>query len=143
LSFGSGADALAGEVKAGHKVLLVRPEVSRPLLALRLGELGAEVISVVFYRNVAAPGLREVARDICEERYGIIILTSPSSLERLLEEAAAAGLEIERALQRSALVTIGDVTAQAVRAAGLAVAAVADRPTAEAIAAAVRGLCQP
>jgi uroporphyrinogen III methyltransferase/synthase len=131
------ASALAGRVLPGARVLLVRPEISRPLLAESLIRAGAEVASVPFYRNVAAPGLPEIVRDICEDRYEIIILTSPSTLDRLLEAADRAGLEIGQALSRSAVVTIGGVTAHAAGEAGLSVAAVAERPTVAGIADAV------
>jgi uroporphyrinogen III methyltransferase/synthase len=134
------ASALAENVKAGQRILLVRPEITRPLLAESLKMLEAEVSSVAFYRNVAAPGLREVARDVCDDRYEVIILTSPSALERLLGAAASDGLEIKEALLRSAVVTIGDVTARAVTDAGLSVAAVAERPTLAGLADAVQRL---
>ena len=50
-------------------------------------------------------------------------------LDRLLEAAERVGLDVDKALLRSAVVTIGAVTARAVEDAGLAVAAVAERPT--------------
>jgi uroporphyrinogen-III synthase len=134
------ARALAEEVRTGERILIVRPEITRPLLAESLAALGADVSSIAFYRTVAAPGLREVARDICDDRYEVIILTSPSALERLLLAAGAAGLMIEEAMLRSAVVTIGGVTARAVKDAGLNVAAVAEQPTLTGIADAVQRL---
>jgi uroporphyrinogen-III synthase len=130
-------EALLGRIRANDRILVVRPEISRPLLADSLRAMGADVLSVPFYRNVGAPGVEDVARDICNDRYEIIILTSPSTLERLFEGAEAARLEIERPLARSAIVTIGAVTARAAEEAGLSVAAVAERPTVEGIADAV------
>jgi uroporphyrinogen III methyltransferase/synthase len=131
------ASALAGQIFPGQKILVVRPEICRPHLATRLRAEGADVDSVAFYRNVPAPGLDEILRDIYDGRYDVIILTSPSTLERILERAEQAGMEIGKALLGCALVTIGGVTARAVEQAGQRVAAVARRPTAAGISEAV------
>jgi uroporphyrinogen III methyltransferase/synthase len=123
------AQMLEGRVESGNRLLLVRPEQTRPLLAERLRAAGAEVDSVAFYRNVEAPEVAEIARDIRDGRYDVIVLTSPSSLSRLREAAARAGLDMDEALRRAAVVTIGKVTARAVEEAGLTVAEIAREPT--------------
>jgi uroporphyrinogen-III synthase len=134
------ASILEGRVAAGDRILLVRPQKTRPVLAERLREAGAEVDSVVFYRNVPAPEVEEIARDICDGRYDVIILTSPSTLARLREAASAAGIALDDALRASAVVTIGRVTAKAVEEAGLNVAGIAREPTVAGILEAVLGL---
>jgi uroporphyrinogen-III synthase len=127
------ARVLVGRVGKGDRVLLVRPEKSRPLLEQRLREAGADVDSVAFYRNVASVDVPEIVEDILAARYDVIILTSPSTLERLRETAAQAQQDVDGAIRRAAVVTIGKVTASAVERAGLAVAGIAREPTVAAI----------
>ncbi len=123
------AMVLEGRVGQGDKVLLVRPEKTRPLLEERLAAAGAEVDSVAFYSNVASVELPEIVEDILSDRYDVIILTSPSTLERLREAGAAARQDVDEAIRRAAVVAIGKVTASAVERAGLPVAGVAREPT--------------
>lgn len=123
------AAVLEGRVGDGDRVLLVRPEKSRALLEERLRAAGAEVDSVAFYRNVPSVEVPEIVQDILAERYDVIILTSPSTLERLREEAAEQRRDVDGAISRTAVVTIGKVTARAVERAGLGVAGVAREPT--------------
>jgi uroporphyrinogen III methyltransferase/synthase len=123
------ARALEGRVGKGDRVLLVRPEKTRPLLEERLLSAGAEVDSVAFYRNVASSEVPEIVRDILAGRYDVIILTSPSTLERLREATSNAARDVDEAIGRTAVVTIGKVTARAVERAGLAVAGIAREPT--------------
>jgi uroporphyrinogen-III synthase len=130
------AEALRASIVPGQRVLLVQPEVARPVLRRGIEELGAAVEAVAFYRNVAAAGAPAVARDVAAGRYDAIVLTSPSALERLLD-AAADRAAVVAALRRARLVAIGGVTAAALERHGLAPAAVAREPSAEGIADAV------
>ena len=127
------ADAVIPLVDAGQRVLVVRPEVSRPELVERLRADGVAVDAVAFYRNRAAEGVAVVAR---EWRYGAFdaaVFSSPSSFSHLCEALAGeAG-----AASPTPLIAIGDTTAAAIRASGHEVAAVARRPTPEGIADAV------
>jgi uroporphyrinogen-III synthase len=133
------ARRLAGTVLAGQRVLVVRPEMAREVLQRELRALGAWPEPVVFYRNVPAPGVDALAAEVCEGRFDVVLLTSPSSLERLLE-AGGKPRELHAALERSRLVAIGPVTARAIERAGLRSAAVAAEPTEEAITRSVRSL---
>ena len=79
------ATALAERVGPGSKVLLVRPEVARPVLADRLRALGARVVATPFYRTVAGPGGDDAAAEIGEGRYDAVVFSSPSTLSSLLD----------------------------------------------------------
>lgn len=122
------ADALRGEVREGERALLVRPQQAREVVPATLHKLGVRVDGVAFYRNVPAPEVAQVAREVCRGGYDLALFTSPSTFQRLLE-AAASRDELSRALARMVLVAIGKVTAQAMRDAGVAVGAIAARPT--------------
>ena len=128
------ADQLVPRVDENDRVLLVRPEVSRPLLAERLTQTGCDLHSVPFYRNRPAHNLSEVA-DACDAgQFDIALFGAPSAFEHLY---VASGPEACDIFSDIALVAIGGVTAAAIRDRGLEVAAVASAPTAEAIADAV------
>jgi uroporphyrinogen-III synthase len=132
--------SLAGRVEAGARVLVVRPEVARPLLPRALSELGARPEAIAFYRNAPAPEVAALVDEICEDRFDVVVLTSPSSLERLLEVGYGSAHGLVSALRRARLVSIGPVTARAIEHAGLEAAAVADAPTDAAVARSVRSL---
>lgn len=134
------AGALAGRIGRGKRVLVVRPEVARPILLDALHALGARPDPVAFYRNVPAPDVHTLAAKVCEGRFDVVILTSPSTLQRLLEAGQRPVEELRAALGRSRLVAIGPATAQAIEHYGLTPASVAAQPTAEAVLRAVRSL---
>jgi len=134
-------DALRGRVAPSDRVLVVAPEERRETLADALRELGPTVEVVPFYRNVPAPGVTEIARDVAAGRYAVAVFTSPSTLHRLIDAGAAAHLDVARALGRMTLVAIGQRTAGAIADLGLALGAVAERPTDAAIAHAVVEAC--
>jgi uroporphyrinogen-III synthase len=116
-----------------RRILLVRPEVGREFLQESLRSAGATVDAVAFYRTVAAPGAGEVAADVTSGRFDAVVLTSPSSLERLLETAADRPA-LHGALEHTKLVAIGRYTASAIEDAGLTPHAIAERPTEQGIA---------
>lgn len=125
------AAALEGRLASGERVLLVRPEVARQVLVESLRSLGARVEPVAFYRNVAAPGVDALAREVSERRFDAVVFTSPSTFRRLLEAGPADPLL--RALRETAVVVIGEVTARALTDAGLDRFTIAAEPTDEAI----------
>ena len=127
------ARALEGHIASGQRVLVVRPEVARPVLVRALEALGARPDPVGFYRNVPAPGLGSVVRDVCDDRFDVVLFSSPSTLERLFQTEVAPRSELLAALGRSRLVAIGPVTARAIEVAGLKAAGVAIEPTDESI----------
>jgi uroporphyrinogen III methyltransferase/synthase len=134
------AEALGGHVRTGQRVLLVRPEVAREVLPVALRSAGARVDAVPFYRNVAAPDIGETARDVRREVFDVVVFTSPSTAQRLLDGAAAAGIEIREALRRMKVVAIGEVTARALDQAELTVSAIARKPSDDDIVEAIQEL---
>jgi uroporphyrinogen-III synthase len=127
------ARALDQRVLPGQRVLLVQPEVARPVLIRALRGLGAFPEAVAFYRNVPAPGIEGLVRDICANRFDVVLLTSPSTLHRLLEVPDVRREEVKEALGRARLVAIGQVTAHALVEAGLTADSVADEPSDEGV----------
>jgi uroporphyrinogen-III synthase len=135
------ARVLAPALRPGERVLLVGPERARPLLSQALSGTGAEVEAVAFYRNEPARDVVAIAHDVAGGRYDVLVLSSPSSLERLLASGARPRDELHAALARLCVVAIGPITAHALADAGLAARAVADRPTDDGIVDAIgRGL---
>jgi uroporphyrinogen-III synthase len=134
------AEALHEQVRSGERVLLVRPEETRPFLQQRLAQFGLRVEDVPFYRNVAAPGLPEIARDVVDGRYHAIVFTAPSTLRRLLRGAGERSAELREALDRLPLVAIGPLTAEAIVEEGLDAAAVAAEPSDTGLARALDGI---
>jgi len=129
--------ALAGCIGAADRVLVVSPEARRDALARGLGATGAAVEVRAFYRNVPAPGVADVARDIHGGRFDLAVFTSPSTVRRLVTAGAEAGLDVLPALRRMGLVAIGQVTARSLEELGLPVGAIAERPSDDAVATAV------
>ena len=127
------AESLVGRVVAGDRVLVVRPESARPVLPRAIAGLGARADAVAFYRNVAHPDIDGITRDLCADRFDVLLFSSPSSLERLLDSRSQPTEELLAALGRTRLVAIGPVTGRAIERAGLGVAAVAAEPTDESI----------
>lgn len=134
------AAALDGRVRAGEGVLLVQPEVARPVVQRALAAAGARVEAVAFYRNTPHPDVAAVARDVVGRGFNAIVLTSPSTLERLLELRDPPPRAMRQALEKTRLVAIGAVTAEAIEQAGLPVAATAADPTDEGITSCILSL---
>jgi uroporphyrinogen III methyltransferase / synthase len=112
-------EALEGTETEGRRVLIARAEDARNVLPEGLARRGADVDVVALYRTVReTPDSRslESARDA-----GWVTFTSASTVENLLP-AMAGGLP-----PGARIISIGPVTSEAVRAAGLEVAAEATR----------------
>lgn len=137
------AAALRDRIGSGQRVLVVVPEITRPVLVDALRETGAHTEAVAFYRNVSAEGVDEVAELVCRGRYDVIVFSSPSTLQRLLEGGWCSRSQLIRALGEAAIVAIGEVTARSIEEVGLRAAAIAGRPTDEGIVEAVIGLYKP
>jgi uroporphyrinogen-III synthase len=130
------AAALAPHVR-GKRVLLPRPAEGRPELLDGLVAAGAEVSAVEAYRTLPAPpdAVRPLAAWIRAGEVDAVAFASPSAVK-----AIVAGLGEDASLLGGVvLAAIGPSTAEAMRAAGLEVAALPARYTgtdlAEAIAA--------
>ena len=118
----------------------IKPEKARDIIEKAVRGRGSELDAVAFYRNVPAPGVAEIAAAVGRGRFDVIVFTSPSTLQRLLDAAASSGIEIKPALRRTAIVAIGEVTAEAVRRGNLGVRAVAAEPSEAGIVEAIVGL---
>ncbi len=115
------AAALAGEVR-GLRVLVPRPEESRPELVDGLARAGAEVVAPVAYRSVPCPpaSLEPLAAALRAGAVDAVVFASPSAVRSVV--AALGPGCAARLLGRSALAAIGPTTAAELRAHGLAVA---------------------
>jgi uroporphyrinogen III methyltransferase / synthase len=130
-STGRGLARGLGEKVAGRRVLLPRSDRARADLPELLRAASAEVTEVVAYRTVP-PGQQglDALEKIQAGGVHAVVLASPSAFERLAEQL---GMEALRELTgRVALAAIGPVTAAAIRQAGLPVAVVPAKPSAEA-----------
>lgn len=140
-SRGEGLSATLGErAVRGQSVLLVQPEVARPVLADSLRAMGLVLDAVAFYRNAPAPGIAEVAGEIQRRRFDVVVFTSPSTLQRLLEVSAPDRGELLEALRHTRIVAIGRVTARALEEVSLQAAALAPTPSDRGIVEAVCSL---
>ncbi len=131
------AVALGARIGTADRVLVVGPEERDDALERGLGEHGAAVEVCAFYRTVAAPGIADLARAVVAERFDVAVFTSPSTLDRLVDAGREAGVDLVRALSRMALVAIGPATARALAEHALSPAAIAERPSDDAVLAAV------
>lgn len=129
-STGRGLAAGLGEKVAGRTVLLPRSDRARADLPELLRAAGAHVTDVVAYRTVP-PGAEAAAamERIRAGEVDAVALASPSAFERLGEQIGMSALG--DLTQRVALAAIGPVTAAAIRQAGLPVAIVPAKPSAE------------
>ena len=116
--------AEAMEPVARSRVLLPRSAEARDTLPALLECRGASVTAVEAYRNVLPQAAPEDLRRELAQGVDAVLLTSPTTVERLRALLGDAGL---RELAKSAtLVCVGPTTADALRAASLAPAMVAD-----------------
>jgi len=113
--------ALAGELSGnltGKRVLLPRSDRASRDLPEALRALGAQVDDVVAYRTVS-PGPVDacVAAEVREGRADVIVFASPSAVHYVVEEIGADALQALAG--RTAFASIGPVTSEALREAGL------------------------
>jgi hydroxymethylbilane synthase len=131
-------EALRAASVEGRRVLLARAEEARDVIPAELAKAGARVDVLAVYRTVAPAGIEQKAREVFETiRPQWVTLTSSSTVRHLLRAAP------KELLAGVRLASIGPVTTQTARAAGLEIAVEAAEYTAEglaqAMAAAVRG----
>jgi uroporphyrinogen-III synthase len=121
-------------VEGSGRVLLAQAEAARPVLAEGLRERGWEVTSVVAYRTVEVhPTEDQVASTLDADA---VAFTSASTVRGF-----AGALDLDRPIPP--VVAIGPVTADAARALGLDVAAVAEPHTLEGVVDALSRLLRP
>jgi uroporphyrinogen III methyltransferase/synthase len=104
---------------AGKPVLLARAAEAREVLPDALRQLGAELDVVALYETVAEPPDPEAVELASEADY--ITFTSASTVRNLIEALG------DRLPRKARIVSIGPVTSEAARAAGLEVAVEAER----------------
>lgn len=123
---GSGA-ALVAEFPTARRsqtVLLPSSEIAAETVPDGLRGKGYTVVTATAYRTVQRPLPASVAADLRAGRYEAVVVTSPSGV------ASLAGAAIAPA---TAVVAIGQPTAEALRTAGLTCSAVAGSPTDDAL----------
>ncbi len=135
----SSGSAMARELPVGHgdRILIVRGDLADDDLAVSLRARGAEVDDVVAYRTLEGPqGSRPLLRRaFADGALAALVFTSGSTVRGLVDLAAAESLDIGSI----PAVCIGPETADAARAAGFRVVAVAPTPDSAALAAATAG----
>jgi uroporphyrinogen-III synthase len=122
------ARAMLSRVRAGERVLIVRPEVAGDRVPSALRDAGAVVDEVAFYRTVAAPDADELAERVAAGAYDAIVFTSPSNLLYLLRAGGSRGVPVERGIEAACRIAIGKTTAAALGKEGFAAHAVARSP---------------
>lgn len=111
-------EVLAGERLAGQRFLLPCADLARETLPRWLAEAGAEVVSPIAYRTVAAAP-DEATLALLDAGVDYLTFASGSSVQNFVQ---AVGQErLVRLLQRARVVVIGPVTAQRARDLGLPV----------------------
>lgn len=138
---GLAAAILAGAgAPAGGRVLVPRAAEGRDEAVQMLRSAGVDVREVVAYETAAvSPHAPELAAALARWRAGevqVVALFAPSQVVALDAALAAHGLSLRA--PELVCAAIGETTAGALRAVGVAAPAVAESPTAEAMANAVR-----
>ncbi len=125
------AAALAGQVK-GLRVLVPRPEESRPELVEGLARAGAEVVAPVAYRTVPAPpeSLQPLAAALRAGAVDAVAFASPSAVRSVVAALGPGAI----LLLRCALAAMGPTTAAELRAHGLVAAVEPAHPSGRALA---------
>jgi uroporphyrinogen-III synthase len=132
----------AAGVGPGTRVLFPASEIARDAVPEGLAALGARVTTVVAYRTLATAPDADAVRDALDDAaVDVVTFASPSAVENLAAGLPAALLG--RLRREARAVAIGPTTAEAVRAAGWAGVAMADRPSLDGLAETVAVLCGP
>lgn len=130
---------VASRSLAGKRVLVPRAEEGRSDIREILRAAGAEVVDVVAYRTVALapddPLLADGADLLVRGAADVCAVFAPSQVSALAAAIGARGHALSALITR--FCAIGETTAGALRAAGVAEVAVADAPTPEGMARAV------
>jgi uroporphyrinogen III methyltransferase/synthase len=127
-------DRIAGR-EAETRVLVPRAEIAREALPRLLAARGVPVEVVASYRTEgpSEDTQREIARALAHREIDVVTLTSPSSIERLLEALASASPPVDptAALEHVVVASIGPVTTEAANKLGVRVDVTASSYTAE------------
>jgi uroporphyrinogen-III synthase len=131
---GSAADLAEAWPTGTGAVLLPRSEIATPELPHSLRARGHDVDTVIAYRTVDADVPATVAAELAAGGFAAVVVGSASAARSLARFSLAEG---------TAVVAIGMPTARAATVAGLAVTAVAARPTPAGLAEATRIAVEP
>ena len=106
------AEALAGEITAGDKILLARAKVAREVLPESLRKIGAIVDVVTAYETVAdCENKEELIAALESGEASVVTFTSSSTVTNLLEVLG----DKKELLNKAALAAIGPVTADTLK----------------------------
>ncbi len=119
-------DVLRPRISAGDRVLVPRAAEGDPELVVGLRECGAAVDAPIAYRTIAVD---DAARRLARGDIDVVTVCSPSAVT-----------SIGTHLGRTQLVALGETTAEAARALGLRVDAIARQTSMAALVAAVRSI---
>jgi uroporphyrinogen-III synthase len=114
------AEALAGRLSVGGRVLICQADIGRPVLAEALRARGIAVTSVVAYRTVIGRGGVDLPALLADRQVDAITFTSPSTVRNLFARLAAEGGDPDH-LADVCVACLGPVTADAARRHGLSV----------------------
>ncbi|MFZ5469062.1 MAG: uroporphyrinogen-III synthase [Myxococcota bacterium] len=123
-------EALQGELSATEEVLLPAAQEGRKELELALADVGVPVTRVAAYRSAPAQVSEALLQELSSSPPQVALFASPRTLEAFLELTGEAGRGM---LTAAKLVAIGPTTEAAMRSMGFLAAAVAERPTPEAL----------
>lgn len=137
------AEALADEFVArgagpGWRVLIPRALEAREVFPEALRERGVAVDIAPVYMTVPATPPPEAVEPLREGRIDAVTFTSPSTVRNFIALLHAAGLDPHAVLERAAAASIGPVTSDALRTAGVPVAVEAEPSTVEGLVAGLR-----
>ncbi len=128
-------DALRAAGAAGKRILLARAEEARDVIPEELAKMGAAVDVLAVYRTAAPEGIEQKAQEVFKTiRLDWVTLTSSSTVRHLLRAVP------KELLAGVRLASIGPVTSQTARAAGLEIAVEAAEYTVEGLARAIADL---
>lgn len=120
------AEALAGQIATGDKILIARAKVAREVLPESLRKLGAQVDVVTAYETAAdCENKDELLAALQSGDASVVTFTSSSTVTNLLKVLG----DDKELLQKAALAAIGPVTADTLRQHGLAPAIEAEKYT--------------
>nr|WP_307761440.1 uroporphyrinogen-III synthase [uncultured Phascolarctobacterium sp.] len=120
------AEALAGQIAQGDKILIARAKVAREVLPESLRKIGAQVDVVTAYETAADCENRdELLAALRNGSASVVTFTSSSTVTNLLKVLG----ENKELLQKAALAAIGPVTAATLRQHGLTPAIEAEKYT--------------
>lgn len=123
--------AAIGPRAEGVPVLIARAEVAREALPEKLRRAGVAVEVVPAYRTEGPTDedARRIARAVRDREVDVVVLTSPSSAEKLVACLEREGVSPRDALSKLVVASIGPVTSEAASSLGIPIACTASEYT--------------